>query len=421
MFKVNLNEQNFLAKNSNIFKVSVGKTYEITTNIIGKSGDDFSAYFGVVFLDDNEVEKSRIIKWLNDFSGHKKQIKIIFKALTERILLIYRINNETPNSSKYSIELKSFEELVLKKSKLEESFDNLTDYVLPRKNELTPSEEKTLEKNLVWILGSPRSGTTWLSLQLLSYNTHVIDHPHITEHLGTPHVGILDLTYSRWVDQCRNVNGYFFNDAFKETWKYYLRKLILNRIYAQVGNFTKKIILKEPSVTSGADIISECLPNSQMIFLFRDGRDIIDSILDARQKDGFMNMIHNTPPITKQNRFNFIENRSKLWVYLIDNLLKTYENHSKKSRMLIKYEVLLKNTKEILKTIYELMEIEIDSKILNDLVEKFSFKNIPKDKKGTKKFARSASPGSWQEHFDENEKAMMEKIMRSTLDKLGYN
>jgi len=287
-------------------------------------------------------------------------------------------------------------------------------------NELTPFEEDELEKNLVWIFSSPRSGTSWLALELLSYRTNSINEFHITEHLGTPNVGILDLSFSRWFDECKNLRGYFFSDEYKKIWKYYLRKLILNRIYAQVGDLNKKTILKEPSVTSGSDIISACFPNSRIIFLLRDGRDVIDSILDARQKNGFMTQASSTPPITEQNRFNFIENRARLWVYLNENLLKTYENHQEKLRILIKYEELLKNTKKILTMVYGFLEIEITDDELTDLVTKFNFENIPKEKKGPGKFFRSATPGKWKEHFNEEEKSTMNEIMGTTLQKLGY-
>jgi len=410
-----------LLKNSNPIVVSEGQIYEVSTNVMGKIGEPYSAYFGVIFLDNNGIEKSRRIKWLNDFSGEKKSVKIIFKALTKKILLIYRINTETPISSECDFDLEPIDNLIVSGCDSQESFDDVTDYYFSRKNELTPAEENQLERNLVWVFGSPRSGTSWLALQLLSHNTNSIDHPHITEHLGTPHIGILDLTYDRWYDNFRKLDGYFFSDPYKKTWTYYLRKLILNRIYAQADTLDKKIILKEPSVASGADMISESLPNSKMIFLFRDGRDIIDSILDARQKNGFLSSIRDTPVITSQNRMNFIKHRAQFWTYLIENLLKTHEMHSEKSRILIKYEELCKKPEEILRTLYDFLEIQITSQEIHDVVEKFSFETIPKNDKGSGKFARSASPGLWKEHFSEEEKKIMEEIMRPTLNKLGYD
>jgi len=420
MFQVNLDAQNHFSKNSKEFKVSKEKLYETSTQFIGKSGEAFCAYFGVIFLDDKNEEKKRIIKWFNDFSGQKQQIKIVFKPLTEKIILIYRINNETPVTSEINVDIEPIENVIVKETNSsKESFDDIKNVILPRKKELTEIEEDVLEKNLVWVFCHARSGSSWLALELLSYQTHSINELHLTEHLGTPNMAFIELSYSRWLDQRKNSNEYFFSDIFKKTWMPFLRKLILNRIYAQVGVLNKKVILKEPSVASGADVISECFPNSRIIFLFRDGRDIIDSLLDGRQKEGFMTL-GGAPPVTEENRFNYIQVRSKLWTYLIDNLLKTYENHSEKLRISIKYEDLLNMTKDVLKKIYDFLEIKIKDDELERIVTKFSFQNIPKENKGSGKFARIASPGMWKEHLNEDEKNSMELIMKSTLNKLGY-
>ena len=50
---------------------------------------------------------------------------------------------------------------------------------------LIPEEEEKLERNLVWIFGANRSGTSWLARQLLSCDKIVgIDEPLIGQHLG---------------------------------------------------------------------------------------------------------------------------------------------------------------------------------------------------------------------------------------------
>jgi len=49
---------------------------------------------------------------------------------------------------------------------------------------LSEKEENILEKNLVWIFGTHRSGTTWLATELLSYKTYAWNEPYIGGHLG---------------------------------------------------------------------------------------------------------------------------------------------------------------------------------------------------------------------------------------------
>jgi len=60
---------------------------------------------------------------------------------------------------------------------------NPVDEIFPRVQELTAKQEDILEKNIVWIFGSRRSGTTWLR-DLLAFNTKFIRETYITEHLA---------------------------------------------------------------------------------------------------------------------------------------------------------------------------------------------------------------------------------------------
>ena len=114
-------------------------------------------------------------------------------------------------------------------------------------SELTNEEEKKLEQNLVWVLGSPRSGITWLARELLSFNTSVVRELNISEHLGTSVWGITEKIV-RNIDFRKSHPDYFFSEKYKPVWMHFLRKLILNRIYAQFCDTTKKrgeIVLKK--------------------------------------------------------------------------------------------------------------------------------------------------------------------------------
>ena len=283
---------------------------------------------------------------------------------------------------------------------------------------LSTEQELLLEKNTVWLFSSPKSGTTWLASRLLSYNTKNIDELSISPHLGLTRP-VENQIFLRDLDRYSTTKDYFFSNYYKKTWIFYLRKLILNRIYAQVQDFTKKIIIKEPAVPGASDIIADCLPNSKIIILLRDGRDILDSILDARQKKGFMTKAGEIP-LEKTERLKLIRPQAHLLVQLFKLLITTYENHPKERVFLTRYEDLRKNTLDILSKIYKFLEIDISNTDLEKLVAKYSFENIPTEKKGSGKFARNASPGMWKEKFNEEEKKLMEDIMGKTLLRIGY-
>jgi len=284
---------------------------------------------------------------------------------------------------------------------------------------LSEDQESVLEKNLVWVFGSPRSGTSWLALELLSHNTLSLNETHLTEHISV-HNGYLG-NFRRIIDFWKDKDDYFFSHKYKNIWSVYLRKLILNRIYAQLNDLSRKIIIKEPMAISSADVIIECLPYSKMIVIIRDGRDIIDSILDASEKSGFISKEGLSPNVTTVSRISRIKLLSARFVVLMENLIDTYNNHSEGLRFLIKYEDLRKKTFDELHKLYRFLDIEISEDEFNKIVEKYTFENLPDKIKGKGKFHRSATPGKWRENFSEEEKNIMNNIMGETLKKSGYN
>jgi len=69
---------------------------------------------------------------------------------------------------------------------------------------------------------------------------------------------------------------------------------------------------------------------------------------------------------------------------------------------------------------YSFLEIKISEKELKSIIDKYNFKNIPEEKRGTGKIARIASPGKWKENFSEEEKIVINEIMKEYLQMLGY-
>ena len=289
--------------------------------------------------------------------------------------------------------------------------------------QLSAEEEDILEKNIVWVIGSSRSGTTWLATQLLSYDTHVINETRISRHLGRLFGNPEHLESEIESEQHRK--DYFFSLELKKNWMFHLRKFILNRIYAQFNNINKKIIIKEPSADDiGFTIISECLSNSKIIFVKRDGRDVLDSQIDANihgfSKGGrFESKVHRKP-LSPENRLNFIKNRAYFWVKVMENLIMAYENHPDELKISVSYENLRKNTFQEILRIYQFLQIKIESSKLEEIINKSSFENVPSENKGKGKFIRSASPGKWKDNFSQEEQKIMNDVMEETLNKVGY-
>ena len=119
-------------------------------------------------------------------------------------------------------------------------------------------EEAQLERKMVWILGSGRSGSTWLATQLLNNPENVIwDEPYAGGHFAMVRA---------WESRRSHLD--FFSKAHKNIWAPLFKKLILNRTYSHTQTYKKNVIIKDPNVGGkGIEIILECLPKSKLIFL----------------------------------------------------------------------------------------------------------------------------------------------------------
>jgi len=285
---------------------------------------------------------------------------------------------------------------------------------------LSDDNESVFEKNLVWIFSDRRSGTTWLGEELLSYHTKFLDEPLIGVHLGK--FNPVNENIKRTVDVQGDRQDYFFSKPHKQVWSFFLRKLILNRIYDQFHSLSEKIVIKEPSGSLAADILTECLPNSRIILLMRDPRDVIDSRIDEVSTGGWELELKKgvEDVVVNELRISSIRNNANYWVGLMKILMKTFENHSKDLRYLLRYEDLLTNTEQELEKLYQFLGIDIDEKNLNAIIQKFSFKKVPQEEKGKGQFKRFASPGKWKENFNEREKDVLNDILKDMLQKVGY-
>jgi len=280
---------------------------------------------------------------------------------------------------------------------------------------LSEKEENILEKNLVWVFGFRRSGTTWLASELLSYKTFVWDEPWIGGHLG-----LRAASGIRSIDKNQVRKSYFFNYSYKSTWLFYLRKLILLRIYSEFQDTSRKIIIKEPNGSLAADIISQSLPKSKFLLVVRDCRDAIASVVDGMKKGGWRANWQGYY-ITDEQRSSFIEEEAKTIQLTWEVLFNAYKQHANDSKYIIRYENLRTNTLQELKKLYEFLEIKVDHDILKKIVQKYSYENIPEKWKGTSKSKRSATPGLWKSDLNQNEIKIIHKILGPTLKKLGYS
>jgi len=260
---------------------------------------------------------------------------------------------------------------------------------------------------LVFIL----RGTTWFATQLLRHEKNIIwNELMIGHHLYAGGIIRNDRNH-------RNREEYFFSKQQENHWLPLLKKFILERISIDWKDISKNLIIKEPTASGVSPILMKSFQDSKFIFLLRDGRDIIDSIIDTHRPGSWTG---GRTLKNKDERLTAIRNQCKDWNYFSEQNLLAYNNHNHNLRLLLKYEDLLENTLEELKKVYNFLDIPVSNDFLNNQIQKYDFKKIPESQKGPGKFNRAASPGLWKSNFDKEEQDLMNEMLQENLKKFNY-
>lgn len=286
------------------------------------------------------------------------------------------------------------------------------------------------EDRLAWIFGSSRSGSTWL-LRMLSDLRGVvsIDDPHLGHHLGVWRP--IPLAWaacesppelSTLLDVKAEEPGYFFADRYRDAWWEPLRELVRARFEAQAReragdpSATELILVKEPG-SHVAPLLAELFPLSKVIFLLRDGRDVVDSWLDAYQA-GSWAIPGGAFPVAPEGRPALIRWLSAVWAYRSRAVRRAFESRAPEDRILIRYEDLREEPAIYLEQLCAMFGL--DRRQVPGVVDRHRFEEVPVADRGPRRAVRSATPGGWRRNLTAAEQAEMDSVLGDALREFGY-
>ena len=270
-----------------------------------------------------------------------------------------------------------------------------------------------MPENVVWIFGTGRSGNTWLTAMMESAGHAVWKEPAIGKLFG-------EFYYGSREAQRKNPK-FVLGDPRKDVWLGSLRRFVLEGAsgrFAELSGDNDYLVVKEQVGSIGASLLTEALPESRMIFLVRDPRDVVSSWLDGSRSGGW----HYTNVATKApERVSRFEDPTALVEQLASHYLKNvgkaaeaYSAHEG-PKVLVKYEELRADALQEMKRIHSTLGMKVDEKKLRRSVEEHSWENIPEEEKGEGKFRRKASPGSWREDLTPEQVQIVEEETRPLL------
>jgi hypothetical protein len=268
-------------------------------------------------------------------------------------------------------------------------------------------------ENIVWIFGTGRSGSTWLGSMMGSLDGCAMwNEPLVGNLFGNFH----------YLGMGRRKLGrqYILGEPYKETWLGPMRDLVLGGAAARFpevigGGY---LIIKEPNGSIGSPLLMEALPESRMIFLIRDPRDVVASSMDARSEGSWLYERREAQRRTSKPDRNpnvYVRMRANSYVQQIEKTWQAYRAHGGR-KVLVRYEDLRADILETMKRIYWALEIPVEEAELARAIEKNSWENIPEEEKGKGKKRRKAKPGGWREDLTARQVEIVEEITEPLLN-----
>jgi Sulfotransferase domain len=268
-------------------------------------------------------------------------------------------------------------------------------------------------ENIVWIFGTGRSGNTWLSSMMEDVGHAVWKEPAIGKLFG-------DFYYGSRTTQRANPK-FVLGDPRKDVWLGSIRRFVLDGINGRFPELSEEaayVVVKEQPGSIGAPLLMEALPESRMIFLVRDPRDVVSSWLDGFRDGGWhhSNVARKNPErISKsEDEDRHVKGWATHYAKNVGKAAEAYDAHEG-PKVLVRYEELRADTLGTMKRIYSTLGIEVDQAQLEQVVNKHSWENIPEDQKGQGKFYRKATPGGWREDLTPEQAEIIEKVTAPLL------
>jgi Sulfotransferase domain len=268
---------------------------------------------------------------------------------------------------------------------------------------------------MVWIFGSGRSGSTWLrSMMGEPEGVGVWEEPMVGRLFGE--------FYARAPKDNLRSSDFVMGDPIRKGWISSIRNFVLDG--ARYSNprlgSGEYLVIKEPNGSVGAPLLMEALPESHMILLVRDPRDVVASILDAAAEGGWLYESREgktgTTRKTGRRPNAFVRVRANVYRRGVESAWRAYEAH-RGPKVLIRYEDLRADTLNEMRRIYSTLGIPVEDEELRRAVEKHSWENVPEWEKGRGKFYRRGTSGGWKEDLTPRQVEVIEQATAHLLEK----
>jgi hypothetical protein len=268
-------------------------------------------------------------------------------------------------------------------------------------------------ENMIWIFGTGRTGSTWLAAMMEEPEGHDV--------WFEPRVGTV---FDPQRFQRHGGKHFILASQYKDVWLRSIRNFILDGANARfpelAGEDGGYLAVKEPGGSVGAGLIMEAMPESGMVLLIRDPRDVVASWLDATRKGGWQTRRRGeggrrAESLAETNPNAFVRRHADAYLQHVGSARRAYEAHEGR-KVVVRYEDLRADTLGTMKRMYGELDVPVEEARLAKVVEKHSWENIPEEEKGQGKFYRKATPEAWREDLTRRQVKTVERITAPLLE-----
>lgn len=271
--------------------------------------------------------------------------------------------------------------------------------------------------DLLWIFGFGRTGSTWLAKMLGGGDRRALwPEPRIGllaagPVFPKPFMGDVDLI-ERY-DDSQRASPSFILGGPPEHWVPAIRAFVTAAVRARYPSLRRGdvLVINEQNGSVGAQMLSQALPESRVLVLVRDPRDVMASVRDALRPGSWAATQLGTSGDTE------VFDAGAWSEYFAESMgaaLAAYETHVG-PRAIVTYEALRADTPAALRCLSRELRLEANETWIARTVAENSWATIPADHKGRGRFYRRAEPGRWRAELSAEEVELIEQNTSSII------